>query len=152
MPDGRGRPSKYTLEIAEAICERLAAGESLNAICKDEGLPAEPTVRRWALDDVEGFAAKYTRAREQQADALAEEIITIADADPATLLQGGEGDTRIVIDSAAVAHQRLRVDARKWFASKVAPKKYGDKVDVAHSGSVSLESTVAEASRLARGE
>lgn len=92
-------------------------------------------MRRWAVDNTEGFAAQYARARELQADVLAEEIIDIADEDPAVRLetQRNGGET-MVIDSAAVAHQRLRVDARKWFASKVAPKRYGDKLDVEHSG------------------
>lgn len=59
-----GRPSKYTMEIAQAIADRLTRGETLNTICRDAGMPDASSVRRWALDDVEGFWATYDRARE----------------------------------------------------------------------------------------
>jgi hypothetical protein len=108
--------SKYTDELADEICERLSLGESLNAICKDDHMPSEMTVRRWAVHDVQGFASKYAHAREAQADHYADEIVTIAD----------------TAEDANLA--RLRVDARKWFASKVAPKRYGDKVTQEHTG------------------
>jgi hypothetical protein len=115
-----GRHSVYTPELAARICARLASGESLRAICADEDMPPESTVREWAVDDREGFAAQYARAREAQADFHADEIIEIADsAEDAQL-------------------GRLRVDARKWVASKLAPKRYGERLDVAHSGDVHL--------------
>lgn len=106
------RPKSYNQETADEICKRLASGESLRGICRDAGMPSEALVRSWAVDDVNGFAAQYARARETQADSLAEEIIEIADT---------EEDPQ---------RARVRVDARKWFASKVAPKRYGDKVDL----------------------
>jgi len=127
-----GRKSTYSEKVADQICERLAAGESLNAICKDEGFPAESTVRDWALDDVQGFAAKYTRAREAQADFYAQQIVDIADEQGEVLREDG---SKFDPD---VNRDRLRIDARKWFASKVAPKKYGDKTDVTISGNMSL--------------
>lgn len=97
-------------------------------------MPGQTTVYRW-LKDNEEFRKKYARAREEQADHYAEEIVAIADEDPATAIQRQRGgEETIVIDGAAVAHQRLRVDARKWFASKVAPKKYGDRLDLEHTG------------------
>jgi hypothetical protein len=110
-----GRPSEYTPEIADAICERLAAGESLLSICTGDEYPAESTVRGWALDDREGFAAKYARAREMQADRHAEQIVDIADT---------EEDPQ---------KARNRMDARKWFAAKVAPKKYGERTTLEHT-------------------
>jgi hypothetical protein len=112
MPSGG--PTVYTVEIADEICERLAKGESLNAICASESrFPTESTVRNWAIEDREGFFAKYTRARDIQADVHAESIIGIA-------------DTATAENAQAV---RLQIDARKWFASKVKPKVYGDKVE-----------------------
>ena len=60
----RGRPSIFSPELAALLCERLAGGETLRAICRDADMPDERTVRRWALDDVEGFAGHYARARE----------------------------------------------------------------------------------------
>jgi len=74
-----GRPSTYSQEIADEVCRRLAGGESLRAICRDEGIPDESTVRLWASDDREGFAAQYARAREVQFLAIADELLEIAD-------------------------------------------------------------------------
>jgi hypothetical protein len=110
-----GRPSDFTPAIADAICGRLAEGESLRAICADEAMPAQGAVFRW-LGAHEAFRGQYARAREAQADAYADAVVQIAD--EAT--------------NAAIA--RLQVDARKWAASKLAPKKYGDKVVQEHTG------------------
>lgn len=103
------RPSSFSQERADDICERLADGESLREICAQEGYPDLRTVRRW-LRDREGFRLQYARAREEQADYYADEIR--AEAFRAT--------------DAAIG--RLRMDALKWTASKLAPKKYGEKV------------------------
>lgn len=117
----RGRPSVYTPEIADEICRRLADGEGLVAICRDKHMPAEAAVRKWALDDREGFYARYARAREIQAERWADEIIDIAD---------GDGDWQ---------RARLRVDTRKWLVAKVLPKKYGERVDHNVSGGVTVK-------------
>ena len=58
-----GRMCTYTPEIAAEICEKISSGESLRSICKGSGMPPEATVRNWAMDDVNGFAAQYARAR-----------------------------------------------------------------------------------------
>lgn len=97
-------------------------------------MPAESTVRGWALDDTGGFSAKYARARDLQADCLAEEIVAISDEAPEVVTRGEDDAKEVALDSGFVARQRLRVDARKWFASKVAPKKYGDRQQVEHTG------------------
>lgn len=120
-----GRPSDYTQEIADEICTRLANGESLRAICnsdRDDFMPAMGTVLRWVGEKPE-FRDQYARAREIQAESHADEIVTIAD-----------GDKFAEPDAVGVARDRLRVDARKWVASKLLPKKYGDKVVNEHSG------------------
>lgn len=121
-----GRPTVYTQEIADLICERIAGGESLRTICGELGLAAS-TVIRWAVDDVQGFSEQYARARDAQADTLFDEIVRIADEDPGTLDNGAT-------DSGMVADKRLRVDARKWVASKLAPKKYGEKTAMELTG------------------
>ena len=123
----RGRPSLYTPELALDICKRMAHGESLRSICKPDEMPAPSTVRLWVLEDVNGFAEQYARARALQAENWAEEIMEISDELPAMT---GEGK----YDSASVQHQRLRVDTRKWLLSKVLPKVYGDKLDVTSKG------------------
>ena len=111
-----GRPSAYSEEVADLICERLACGESLKRICSDEGMPAQSSVFKW-LGENPSFSEKYVRAREAQAEALADEIVDIAD--------GGSADPQ---------RDRLRVEARKWIASKLKPKKYGDKQSFEMSG------------------
>jgi hypothetical protein len=128
-----GQPSSFKQETADAICLRLSAGESLRSICSDEGMPTKTTVFKW-LADFPAFANQYARAREEQADFYAEQIVEIADEDCVTLKSGDGDDVEVAFDATAVARNRLRVDARKWYASKVAPKKYGDKITQEHVG------------------
>ena len=130
-----GRPSDYSEEIADEICSRITRGESLTAICADkEGgwLPSESTVYRW-LEAHGEFREKYARAREAQADKFFDEIIAIADAPNASI--DPETGSPVIRDP---QRDRLRVDARKWVASKLAPKRYGDKLELEHSGSINL--------------
>lgn len=123
------RPSKFNDKLAAAICEQLAEGKSLRTICEAPGMPNRATVFRWLADEkYQVFRDQYARAREAQADLLAEEILEIADDGRNDTYVDEEGKQRT--DHEAVARSRLRVDARKWLASKMAPKKYGDKVDV----------------------
>src|SRR5436190_20485762 len=74
-----GRPRVYTAEIAERILGELMDGRPLTEICRDPGLPAERTVRNWVLDDYEGFAPRYSRAREVGYHAMADQLVVIAD-------------------------------------------------------------------------
>lgn len=127
MPPGRaGRPSLYTEELATLICKRIADGESLRKICKDRNeMPAIDTVRIWLLKKPD-FAAQYARAREEQADLYADECIEIADDKNGDILAIGEGgDSRMITNSANVQRAKLQVDARKWKASQMFPKKWG---------------------------
>ncbi len=126
-------------KMAADICASLASGEPLVRICKDESKPHVSTVYRWIAAN-DAFRDMYVRAREDQADTLADEIVAIAD--------DGSNDTYekdgvVLTDHEVVARSKLRVDARKWVAAKLKPKKYGDKVDVAHSGgmTVTIEAT-----------
>ena len=74
----RGRPSRFSDEILEEICRRLAGGESLRAICRGEAMPHLSTVLRWLPERPE-FRDQYARAREQQAECFVDQIIDIAD-------------------------------------------------------------------------
>lgn len=104
-------------------------------------MPGMTTVYRW-LQEKEDFRELYARAREDQADTLADEIIEIADEDPQLIFDSqfhGKDEVEVVrVDSAAVNHQRLRVDARKWIAAKLRPKKYGDRTEVEHTGDLKI--------------
>lgn len=128
----RGRPTDYTAEIAQRICEELACGRSLRDVCADEGMPAESTVRAWALDDRDGFSAHYARARELGYHSMADELMEIADdARNDWMERCGEEDAGWQANGEHIQRSRLRVDTRKWMLSKVLPKLYGDKVTVA---------------------
>ena len=131
-----GRPlnacTRYTLELAEEICQRIASGESLAAICRSEHMPPTATVQTWVLDNREGFAAVFDRARELRAEKWAEELIDIADDSTNDYMDrvNAQGNVTRVLDTEHVARTRLRLDTRKWVISKVLPKKYGDKVEL----------------------
>ena len=124
--------STYTTQMADIICIRLSEGESLKGIVRSEGMPDRATVYRWLLEQP-AFCDKYARAREEQADTLADEIIAIADESPEiNEVRDKNGDViDIKIDSGYVAYQKQRIEARKWTAMKLKPKKYGDKLELA---------------------
>ena len=126
-----GRPSSYTQEKADYICRELAEGRSLRKICEDEGMPSAGTVCRW-LTESETFQQQYARAREAQADALFEQILDIADDGKNDTTIDDDGNIRT--DHDVIARSRLRVDARKWMAGKLRPKKYGDRLELAGDG------------------
>lgn len=127
-----GRPITYTPELARLVCERLATGESLRAICRSDDMPPESTVRNWVIDDHDGFAAQYARARDIGLDALADELMEIADT-PKEGIKTEESFMGCKTTSGdMIEHRRLQVDARKWYLSKLAPKKYGDKQEITH--------------------
>jgi hypothetical protein len=121
------RPEIYTEEIAEKICFEIAtSGKSLKTICLQDGMPSVGTVLNWLKKDTDGFLSQYTRAKEQQADHLVDEMLDIADdssGDVVTDEEGNERENREFIN-----RSRLRVDTRKWIASKLKPKKYSDKI------------------------
>ncbi len=111
-----GRPSKYTVELAANICLRIADGESLKKITDEEGMPSRVTVHQWLIDDRE-FLNKYEAAKALQADVYADEMDDIAHNE--------------LIDT---QRARLIIDTRKWVASKLKPKRYGDKLDMTSGG------------------
>jgi hypothetical protein len=122
---GPGRPSIYSEELAARICERLAAGETLRSICRDEEMPSEPTVRRWALDTESPFSAQYAKAREIGYGCMADELLEIADDGTNDTTKSKTGEE--IMDAEWLARSRLRVDTRKWLLSKALPKVYGDR-------------------------
>jgi len=111
-----GRPTIYNGELGIKICSRIAKGESLRSIVKDDKMPVSSTIFRWLLEeDKKKFKEQYKEARNVQAELMFEELLEIAD----------END-----DKETSNRSRLRVDTRKWYLSKVLPKKFGDKLDL----------------------
>jgi len=125
---GKGRPTDYNTELVDKILIRIVEGEGLVKICKDEDYPNVATVYDW-LRRHEDFNNRYTRAREDQADTLSDEIIDIADFGKNDRYCDSE-DGIIKTDHDVIARSRLRVEARKWVAAKLKPKKYGDRVQI----------------------
>lgn len=127
-----GRPTKYNESIVKEICSRIASGESLLQICRDKHMPSRISVHSWLLDDrYKEFLNRYTRARELQADYIFDELLDIADDGSNDWIERETKSGRIieVVNQEHVQRSRLRVDTRKWYLSKVLPKKYGDRID-----------------------
>lgn len=133
-----GRPSKYTEKIAEEICTRIASGETVIRMCRDEHLPSEKTVYSWLMmDDKKAFLQNYEKARAIAAERMAEELIDIADNGTNDWMQAEDPDNPgYKYNGEHVQRSRLRVDTRKWAAARLLPKKYGDKIQQEHSGKV----------------
>jgi hypothetical protein len=128
MPSGR--LTEYTQDIAEKICKGISSGMSLRKVCADEEMPAPSTVCGWVLEDLNGFAEQYAKARRLQAELLADEIFDISDdsTNDYMLRQSKSGEEYETVNPEVIGRSRLRVDSRKWYLSKVLPKIYGEKV------------------------
>lgn len=146
----RGRPSKYSQALADRICERLADGETLRAICRDSDMPDERTVRGWALNVDSPFFPQYARSREIGYHGMFDEIKEIADTpqEGVTVKDGPNGTETRTGDM--IEHRRLRVDSRKWMLAKALPKIYGDKIELEHSASDELLAALDEAGERAK--
>lgn len=123
------RPSSFTQAKADLICTRLADGESLRSICSTEGMPDRVTVFRW-LRERDEFRIQYARAREDQAESIAEEMMEIADDGRRDYTEDEEG--RLAVDHDHIQRSKLRVETRKWLLAKMAPRKYGDRLQLAN--------------------
>jgi len=111
-----GRPTTYTPELADLICAEIVLGGVLYKLCQErDDFPAESTAYLWLAKNEE-FSEKYARARELQQEREADKIVVIAD------------------EATDAGLARLQIDARKWRASKLAPKKYGEKITQEHTG------------------
>jgi hypothetical protein len=129
-----GRPSEYTQETADRICSQLAEGISLRTVCKAEDMPDKTTVFKW-LRTYPEFLNQYTRAKDESADALVEESLDIADdASNDWMARNDPENAGWVVNGEHIQRSRLRIETRKWMASKLKPKKYGDKLEHAGTG------------------
>jgi len=134
----KGRPKfEYTEQLANEILEAIATSEKgLHLLCKEnKEWPSYRVVYEW-IQTREDFRNKYARAREEQADYLADQIIEIADDSSGDIEYDKEGNERE--NREFVSRSKLKVEARKWKASKLAPKKYGDKLEVDQNVSGSI--------------
>lgn len=135
-----GRPSDYTPELADAICQRIALGESMRGICRDDDMPDRGTVLNW-LAEHEDFATKCGRARVLCADALEEQMQEVADDGTNDWMErrseaekGAGVMTGWVLNGEHVQRSKLRVSTLQWRAAKLNPKKYGEKITQEQTG------------------
>jgi hypothetical protein len=125
-----GRPSSYSDEAAASLCAHLAEGGLLLDWCRQEGRPSVAAVYRW-MEARPEFREAYARAREVGLHVMAEQVIGISDDASRDWKETEDGTA---LDHEHVQRSRLRVDSRKWLASKLLPKIYGEKAQVQHSG------------------
>lgn len=124
------RPTSFTQTKADAICDRLADGMSLRAVCRNKAMPSKTTVFKWLGQNSE-FADQYARAREAQADLLVDEMIELADTPKEGRKTKRTADGKLEVTTGdMVEHRRLQIETRKWVAARMRPKKYGDRIDV----------------------
>ena len=105
--------TRYTPEFAAEVCRRMSEGDSLRQVCRDNGVP-ESTVRQWVRDNPDDFASQYQAARVLQVESWSDLIVELSNRDD---LEPND--------------KRLRVDTLKWLMSKLAPKRYGERLLVA---------------------
>lgn len=134
-PNKMGPPSKYSEAIVDEICEIIAtSNKGLKSILSTNPLfPSFSTFFKWLGEkDKQYLSDRYARAKELQAEYMADQILEIAD--------DGSNDTyvdengKVKTDWDVLGRSKLRVDSRKWLASKLLPKKFGDKIDVTTQG------------------
>lgn len=129
-----GRPTTYTKELADSICEQLADGKSMRSVCLQDDMPSMSTVFKW-LREKEEFSQQYAKAKEESADAMAEDLLQIADTPVMGEIKTIKPDGSVEIkQDEMLGHRRLQVDTRKWLMSKMKPKKYGEKIDHTTNG------------------
>lgn len=127
------RPTSYTPALADEICERLAAGETLRDICRDEHIPSFRSVYRWRESNAE-FSARFALAREIGGDVIAEQALAIADTP-----QVGERDETThegfkTVREDMLGHRKLQVETRLKLLAVWFPRKYGQRIDMTTGG------------------
>jgi hypothetical protein len=127
MSKPTGRPTIFTQELADKICKTVAThAEGLQRLCRRfDFMPNQDTVNVWRFERP-AFSDQYTRAKQQQAELMAESMEEVIAEIAEYEFQDKDGATRI--DGGVIARARMLLDTRKWHASKLAPKIYGDKV------------------------
>ena len=127
---GKGRPTEYTEEIGETICDRIVDGESLRTICADAGMPDEATVLGWVSSHRE-FRDQYEIARDFAVEALLDETIEIIDDPSGYLVERVQANGKVVVvwDRKQLPRCRLRMDVRMWVVDQLPPLKLEERLE-----------------------
>lgn len=129
-----GRPTTYSQELADKLCAKIAEGLSVRSVCAMEDMPCTSTFFKW-IREIPEFSQQYARATEERTEAMAEDLLDIADDGSNDLMRIQKGNETYEVENKEVTNRsRLRVDTRKWLMSKMKPKKYGEKLDVMSDG------------------
>ena len=140
-PAKGGRPSLYTPELLDTICKRLARGEPLAAICREDGMPGRTTVWEWERAD-KTISERIARAREEGEEAIAADCLAIADDATGDFRMGEKSP---LVDTDHIQRSKLRIETRLKLLAKWNPGKWGDKLQTEHSGSLTIERRVFQA-------
>jgi hypothetical protein len=133
-----GRPTNYTPEIAAALLAGLEEGKSLSEICRKTGMPGRSTVHRWLTEPQHAeFRDRYARSRDIGLDVMADQLLKIASTPKVGKTKKTTPNGVEITEGDMVAHRRLMVDTMKWYLSKLAPRRYGDRLELA--GSVAFD-------------
>lgn len=138
----------YPPEVFTAICLRIAEGEPLSRICSEPSMPSRKTFYQWVAEDID-LRAEYENAIALRCDHYADEIISLSDScreGTKIVKRNGKVET---VTADMVERSRLQIDARKWYASKLNPKKYGDRLQA--DVNVSVETHEQRLQRLTGG-
>jgi hypothetical protein len=115
------RPTIYTMELGEAICERLAGGDSLRSICRDDEMPALSSVLLWVVDGKHAeFSEQYARARDANGQSHGDRVADLVD--------------KVINGQLGPQEAKVAMDGLKWSAERMAPKSYGNKQQLEHTG------------------
>lgn len=129
-----GRPTIFSSDMADAICVKLCEGLSLREICRAEGMPGPTTVYRW-LQERQDFREQYRAAREASADHFLDEMLEIADDAKNDWMERNDKEGNAVgfsLNGEHIQRSRQRIETRMWIMAKLAPKKYGDKLQLSN--------------------
>lgn len=142
----RGRPSKYTPELAAEICARLSKGEPLTRICDDDGMPHENSVRNW-MDADAAFSVAIARAREDGFDRIAAECLEIANTPVEGVEVTTKGESVEEKRGDMLGHRKLQIETRLKLLAKWDPKRYGERLAVDANVNMSLSDHLSMAER-----
>ncbi|WP_133128538.1 hypothetical protein [Legionella nagasakiensis] len=120
----KGRPSFYTLELTREICDTVASSsKGIKKLCEENPhWPNKDTIFTW-LKNYPEFSDQYAQAKRCQIETLIDEILEIADDTSRDRIKNEQGN--VICNNELIARSRLRIDTRKWLASKLVPKVYG---------------------------
>jgi hypothetical protein len=134
-PKKMGRPSVFSEEIFDRILVGISNGKTLTSLCEAEDMPGLRTVYDWLEEDAQ-LSARFARARDAGHDVIAEDCMRIADMTALDTIETESG--KEIPNSEWIARSRLRVETRLKLLAKWNPKKYGDKIETQHTGSVDV--------------